>query len=201
MAVVHHAPIILASGSTIRQQMLKAVGLTFSVEPSGLDEEALVATVQHLPVAERALTLARAKAMAVSKKHPNAFVIGADQMCCIDGDVLNKPETYPNAQAQLARLSGRTHEQNCGCAIVRASEVLWESASTAKLTMRQLTDAEIRNYLAADAPLQSAGSYKFEALGRHLFTHAEGDHDVVKGLPLLALLNALHAHGAIALAA
>lgn len=201
MSVTHHAPIILASGSTIRQQMLRACGLTFSVEPSGVDEEALSAECKNLGIAEHALTLGRAKALAVAKSHPNAYVIGADQICCLDGEIFSKPGSYDNAEAQLAKLQGKTHQQQVGCVIAHKGKIVWELADAASLTMRPLTAEEIHAYIAADAPLASCGSYKFESLGRHLFSKAEGDHDVIKGLPLLPLLAALHELQVISLGA
>lgn len=196
----HYAPLILASGSVIRQQMLKSAGLHFSVEPSGVDEEALKATTAHLPTPERALVLARAKALSVAIGHPDAYTIGADQMCELDGQVFDKPGSYDAAEAQLAQLAGHTHTQHCGVVLARGEEVLWEHSFQASLTMRPLTAQEIKAYVAADAPLSSCGSYKFESLGRHLFSHAEGDQDVIKGLALLPLLQQLHLHGVIALA-
>ena len=195
----HRAPIILASGSAIRQQMLKSVGLTFSVQPSGADEEALKATIAHQTIPEQTVALAQAKALSVSIERPEAYTIGADQMCEIDGTILSKPGTYDKAEANLALLSGRTHLQHSGIVLARGEEILWSYHASASLTMRSLTAHEIRAYVAADAPLASCGAYKFEALGRHLFAHVEGDHDVIKGLPLLPLLVQLHLHGVIAL--
>lgn len=200
MAIVQHHPLILASGSTIRQQMLKACGLTFSVEISGVDEEAISATLADATPPQHALALARAKALAVAKSHPDAYVIGADQLCCLGSQIFNKPGTYDKAEAQLAQLAGKTHHQHCGCVIARGADMVWECTAEAALTMRALSKEEIRAYIAADAPLASCGSYKFESLGRHLFRSAEGDHDVIKGLPLLPLLAELHARGVIALA-
>lgn len=188
MPIKTRAPLILASGSAIRQQMLKGLGMQFSVEPSGVDEETIAAA---LPLEQRAVALAKAKALAVSKKHPEAYVIGADQMCILGSEVLSKPGTFDKAEAQLAQLAGKTHMQHCGTAIVKAGQVVWEYEDKALLTMRPLTKEEIHAYIGADAPLQSCGSYKFESLGRHLFERVEGDHDVIKGLPLIALLNKL----------
>lgn len=201
MAIIAHAPIILASGSTIRQQMLKSVGLPVSVEPSGVDEESLSATLALLPIPQRALALAKAKALAVSEKHPGAYVIGADQMCALGDTILNKPGSYESAEAQLASLAGNTHVQNCGTVIAKDGAILWEHLGTAKLTLRPLSREDIRSYIQADAPLSSCGSYKFESLGRHLFSTVEGDHDIIKGLPLQPLLNELHARGVIGFAA
>lgn len=199
MGIAHHAPIILASGSTIRQQMLKACGLTFSVEPSGVDEEALSATLKHGPVEVHALELAKAKALAVAKNHPEAYVIGADQICCLGERIFSKPGTFDAAEAQLAALQGNTHHQQVGCVIAHGSTIVWQHNASAALTMRPLRAEEIHAYIGSDAPLSSCGSYKFESLGRHLFTKAEGDHDVIKGLPLVALLTALHERKVIGL--
>ena len=201
MTIIHHKPLILASGSAARQQLLRSAGLTFSVEPSGVDEEAIAATITHLPMGERALTLARAKALKVGAKNPGAYTIGADQICAMGTEVFHKPGTHDIACAQLARLSGNTHEQHCGMVLVHQQQVVVAHAAMARLTMRALSEEEIRAYVAADAPLAACGAYHFESLGRHLFAHVDGDHDVIKGLPMVALLRELHAHGVISLGA
>ena len=195
-----HAHLILASGSTIRQQMLKAVGLTFSVIPSGVDEDALKKELAGKPMADIAMALARAKTLFVSARHPDAYTIGADQLCVLGDQIIDKPGTHARAEAQLAMLSGKTHQQNCAVVLARGSDVVWEHVGIAKLTMRSLSASEIKAYVAADAPLGSCGSYKFEELGRHLFAAVGGDHDVVKGLALVPLLAQLHALGVIGLA-
>lgn len=179
--------------------MLKSVGLNFSVQPSGVDEEMLQQSVQHLPVPEQALTLARAKALKVSETNPEAYVIGADQMCALGDRIFNKPGTLETAEAHLTALTGQIHTQNCGTVLAYQGAVSFEIAAVAKLAMRPLTPAEIRAYVMADQPTASCGAYKFESLGRHLFTYVEGDQDVIKGLALLPLLSALHALGAISL--
>lgn len=199
--ILHHAPLVLASGSTIRQQMLKACGLQFSVSVSGVDEAALKPTLADKPLPQQALALAAAKALAVSADQPDAYVIGADQICAIDGQILSKPGSYDRAEAQLKQLAGRTHQQHCAVVIAHHGAVVWKHTATVQLTMRPLDDAAIRAYVGADAPLSSCGSYKFEGLGRHLFTQVEGDFDTVQGLPMLPLLNALHTMKLIGLGA
>ena len=200
MAIAQHAPIILASGSTIRQQMLKAVGLTFSVVPSGVEEDTIKEAMKDSPVSDLAAALAAAKTLAVSTTHPEAYTIGADQICEHNGAILSKPQSYDRAEAQLASLSGQTHTQHCAMTLARGNEILWQFHDVATLIMRTLTPEEIHAYVAADAPLSSCGSYKFEGIGRHLFTRVTGDHDVVQGLALVPLLAQLHALNIIALA-
>ncbi len=197
--ITQHAPLILASGSTIRQQMLKAVGLTFSVVPSGVEEDNVKAAHVGAPIPQLALALARAKTLAVSALHPQAYTIGADQLCVHRDAILSKPVTYERAQQQLAKLAGDTHAQHSAVVLARGGEVVWEHHAHASLTMRELSEKEIHAYVAADAPLSSCGAYKFEALGRHLFAAVEGDHDVIQGLPLVPLLAALHQHGVISM--
>jgi septum formation protein len=193
------SPLILASGSSIRQQMLKALGLQFSVVPSGVEEDAIKAAMQGAAIPEIAAALAAAKTLSVSRQHPDAYTIGADQICVLEGKILSKPGTYARAEAQLAQLSGRTHQQHCAVVIARGDEILWQYHDVATLTLRTLTPAEIHAYVAADAPLSSCGAYKFEGLGRHLFARVEGDHDVIQGLALVPLLSMLHALGIIQL--
>lgn len=190
---------MLASGSTIRQQMLKAVGLHFSVVPSGVNEDAIKAEHQESAIPTLALALARAKTLAVSIEHPDAYTIGADQLCVHQGHILSKPGTYERAETQLAGLADSTHEQHSGVVLAKGSEVIWEYHAMATLTMRALSPEEIRHYVAADAPLSSCGAYKFEGLGRHLFAYVDGDPDVIQGLPLVPLLAQLHALRAISL--
>lgn len=197
MPIAQHAAIILASGSIIRQQMLKAVGLTFSVVPSGIEEDSIKARMADAPVADIALALAGAKALAVSALHPEAYTIGADQICSHHGVIFSKPGSYARAEEQLARLSGSTHEQHCAVVLARAGQLLWQHHDVAHLTMRALSPADIHAYVAADAPLSSCGAYKFEGLGRHLFASVSGDHDVIQGLALVPLLAQLHAHRVI----
>lgn len=191
-------PLILASGSAIRQQMLRSAGLQFSVEISGVPEESLKANfAPDMPPAEQALALARAKTLAVSIHNPQAVTIGADQICALQQRIFDKPGSYANAEAQLTALAGTTHQQHSAVVLARGHKILWEQVASASLTMRPLTAEQIRAYVAADAPLASCGAYHFEALGRHLFTTVDGDSDVIQGLPLQALIAALHTHGII----
>lgn len=197
--MIQHHPLVLASGSSIRQQMLKSVGLKFSVVPSGVEEDKIKEEMKGEPIPKLAAALARAKTLSVSVNHPGAYTIGADQICVLDGKALSKPGSYERAEAQLAELAGKTHQQHCAITLARGNEVIWEFHDVAELTMRPLTPAEIKAYVAADAPLSSCGAYKFEGLGRYLFAAVKGDHDVIQGLALVPLLAQLQTLGVVKL--
>ncbi len=200
MTIRQTSPLVLASGSSIRQQMLKSVGLTFSVVPSGVEEDAIKVAMKSAPIPELAAALATAKTLAVSQLEPDAYTLGADQICVLDGEALSKPGSYDRAEAQLAKLSGKTHEQHCAMTLAKGDSIIWQFHDVAQLTVRPLTPAEIHAYVAADAPLASCGAYKFEGLGRHLFARVVGDHDVIQGLALVPLLAQLQQLGVISLA-
>ncbi|MCI5050051.1 MAG: Maf family protein [Rickettsiales bacterium] len=191
----------MASGSAIRAQMLKAVGLHFSVVPSGFDEDKIKEELKDSPVPEQAMRLAVEKAKSVAKDYPDALTIGADQMCELDGQILSKPHVKEKAIEQLRLMRGKTHHQHSAVSLVRGQEVVWSYVAKASLTLRTLSDDEIEAYIEHDQPLQSCGSYRMEGMGRHLMALIEGDSDVIKGLPLTALLAELHGMGAVTLGA
>ncbi len=179
---------ILASGSQIRRAMLHDAGVEFAVIPADIDEASLRATIAGMPLTQQAEILAKEKAKAVSALHPNARVIGADQIAALDGDILTKPGTAEKACAQLARLSGNTHQQHSAVAVYHAGTCLWSHVDTAILTMRALDEAEIADYVAADNPTHSCGAYCYELGGKKLFHHVEGDYHTILGMPLTPLL-------------
>lgn len=191
-------PLVLASSSPIRAQMLKSVGLQFSVVPSNVDEGAIKEQIADAEPTHLAAELARAKCLFVSQHYPDHITIGSDQVCAMGSHIINKPMTTENAVAQLKEQSGKTHHQHSAVCIAKGDEVIFETVQTATLTMRDLSDEEITAYVHHDKPLQSCGSYKFEGMGRHLFASVEGDHDVIQGLPLIPVLLTLYQHGALA---
>lgn len=190
--ITQHCDLVLASGSAIRAQMLKAAGLNFSVVPSGVDEVAISATLQGQPPEKHAEILAREKTLFVSKQYPEHVTIGGDQICALDDTIYGKPETAEKARKQLSEMAGKIHKQISGMCVARGEEILFETVETATLTLRDLSDAEIAAYIEAEQPLKSCGSYKFEALGKHIFARVQGDASVIQGLPLIPLLSFLH---------
>jgi septum formation protein len=200
MPLICHTPLILASSSVVRQQMLAKAGLKYTIKPPGHEEAELKTTIRHLPLSEQALRLADVKAESISRANPDALVIGADQICSLAGEIFSKPGTFDNAAEQLRRLRGKTHTQTCAAVLLQQGEPIWTRVAEAHLTMHHLSDDEIDAYIRADSPISACGAYKIESLGRHLFAEISGDYDVIKGLPLIPLLTELRRLGAIALA-
>jgi len=177
--------LILASTSPYRRELMQRLQIPFRAIAPGVDEAPLKAAGGS-PV-EVAANLARAKALAVAALHPEAFVIGSDQIAAIDGQMLDKPGTLARAREQLQRLQGREHQLVTAVAIAHPGGVA-NFVDVARLCMRSLTSAEIDRYLAAEPALDCAGSYKLEGLGISLFAGISAeDHTAIVGLPLLHL--------------
>jgi len=184
-------PIILASGSESRRVMLEEAGIVFQVVTSDVDESILKEKIASLPFSEQVIELAKAKAVAVSSQYPEAFVIGGDQMCILGETIFDKPETQENAIKNLTKLSGTSHFQYSGICIYKNSLPVWEYCEYATMTMHNLSDKEIIEYVQAENPVGAAGAYKFESLGCNLFKSVKGSSYTVRGMPLLPLLNQL----------
>ena len=184
-------PIILASGSESRKQMLDEAGIAFEVNVSSADEDSIKNKISSLPFSDQVTILAKAKAEPVSIQNPNAIVIGGDQMCVLDKTLLHKPGSKEKAIESLKTLSNQKHYQHSGVCILKNNECLWEYSETVELKMHDLTEQEIINYVDIENPINAAGSYKFESLGCNLFEYVDGSSHTVRGMPLLPLLNAL----------
>jgi len=187
--------LILASASATRKALLQQAGLVFSAVPASIDERALETTAldQGADGRDVALLLAREKAMAVSRLHPDAFVIGADQTLALGTELLHKPAERAAAAAQLERLKGLTHRLHAGIVLVRNETLLWSDVQTAELTMRDFTEAEREDVLnrEGEAILSSVGGYRLEGPSIRLFETVTGDYFTILGLPLLPLLAAM----------
>lgn len=177
------APLILASTSPYRQELLKRLRLTFEVIAPGVDES------PQCPEAPAALAarLALAKAHAVAARHPGAVVIGSDQVAELDGVALGKPGHHAAAVQQLRAMSGRRVVFHTAVAVVRADRH-FEVTDLARVcaVFRNLSDPEIEHYLRADRPYDCAGSAKVESLGIALLEAVESDDPTALiGLPLI----------------
>lgn len=194
-------PIILASRSPVRADLLRNAGLSFTTVAASLDEDALRAALQADSVSPRdqADALAEAKARKVSQKRPDALVIGCDQILDLNGSILTKPSSPTAAHDQLRQLRGQTHKLHSAAVIYENTAPVWRHIGTARLTMRAFSDAYLDSYLARQGEdvCTTVGSYKLESEGIRLFNRIEGDYFTILGLPLLELLGYLSARGVI----
>lgn len=187
--------LILASSSPTRKALMEKASFSFSVVPPLVDERAIEAQALEAGADGRDLAglLARAKAEAVSRLHPDAFVIGADQTLALGTELLHKPIDREDAARQLDHLAGKTHRLHAAVALVRDGQLLWSDIETAELTMREFS-AEERDLvldIEGSAALSSVGGYRLEGPSIRLFETIKGDYFTILGLPLLPLIGAL----------
>lgn len=193
--------LILASASPSRAALLTAAGLSIGIAPADLDEGKVKdegKTANH-SAAQVAACLAFEKAKKISGQHPEAWVIGADQMLDCDGEWLDKPATMADAAATLRHLRGTTHQLLTSVSVVRSEKEHWAHTDRASLTMRDFSDSFQTAYLqkVGTAVLSSVGAYQLEGHGAQLFERIEGDYFTILGLPLLPLLAYLRQQGLI----
>ena len=200
MTPTDHETLILASGSAARAAMLSGAGVEFIVEVAGVDEDAIkMAMVGATPQA-LAVELACAKALAVSRHRPEAWVLGCDQTLSFEGGLISKAGSVAEARTRLGQMRGKTHELHSGAALARDGQVMWSGSDTARMVMRDSSDAFLDDYVAreGDAIRSCVGSYKLEGLGAQLFEAVEGDYFTVLGMPLWPVLGELRRAGVIA---
>ena len=188
-------PLTLASGSQVRAALMRAAGLEFDIAVSGVDEDAIKARHGGTPDA-LALKLAEAKARAIAR---DGLVVGADQILVCDGVLFDKPKDMDEARENLKKFRGRTHALVSGTVLLDDGKPVWSLAEQVTLTMRQFSDEFLEAYLldVGDDVLKSVGCYQLEGRGVQLFEGVNGDYFAILGLPLVPLLAALRACGAV----
>jgi septum formation protein len=186
--------IILASTSRYRQEIIARLGLPFTAVPPVCDETPLPGE----SALDTAVRLARSKARSLAANYPNALIIGSDQVALLDGQQIGKPGSFENGVAMLQWMSGRTVVFHSALALYNtASGRLQETVGITRVTLRQLTEQQIRNYLTREPDaLHCAGSAKSEGLGGALLEKVESDDpNALIGVPLFQLISMLNAEG------
>jgi septum formation protein len=193
--------LVLASASPRRQELLRAAGIPFTVQPADVDETPLAGE----PARECSERLAREKALAVWRMRPQDLVLGADTIVVVDEVILSKPVNAGDAARMLRLLSGRVHRVITGVCLVGAPA---DSAASAKekeartasettlVTMIEMTDHEIREYVETGEPMDKAGAYAIQGVASRWIPHIEGDYSNVVGLPVALVYRMLRERGA-----
>ncbi|MCR9125007.1 MAG: Maf family protein [Rhodobacteraceae bacterium] len=195
-------PIVLASGSAIRAQMLRNAAVAHEVVVARVDEGAVkdAMVADGAPARDIADALAEMKARRVSGKRPGALVLGCDQVLDLDGALISKPQDPAEAMEQLQKLRNRRHMLHSAVVIYENNAPIWRQIGTVRLTMRDFGDDWLAGYVARnwDSIRHSVGGYKLEEEGVRLFSRIDGDYFTVLGMPLLELLGYLTTRGEIA---
>ncbi|MDZ4391560.1 nucleoside triphosphate pyrophosphatase [Cypionkella sp.] len=194
-------PLLLASASPIRLQLLRNAGLEVTAQPARIDEDLIRQSLQADAATPRDIAdaLAEMKARKLAEKNPDALVLGCDQILAFRGQVFGKPETPEEARAQLTGFRGQAHQLISALVLYDGGKPIWRHMSEAKLTMRDLSDQYLDDYITRNwhALQHSVGGYKLEEEGIRLFSAIEGDYFTILGLPLLPLISYLGTRGFI----
>lgn len=194
--------LVLASASMTRRVLLEGAGVPHIVEPSRVDEDEIKISLraEGASGSDIAEVLAEAKAVYVSRRHPEKIVLGADQVLECDGATFDKPVDRNDAFSQLKTLRGKTHSLISYAVMVRGGQRIWQAVDRATLEIRRdATDEFLNAYLdaAGDDVFKGPGGYRIESLGAQLFSRVDGSHFTILGLPMMALLDFLRANGVL----
>lgn len=185
--VAEQGPLVLASGSPRRRELLASLGLAFTIDAADIDEREL----DDEDPCGYVVRLARTKAQHVAARNaPGSVVIGADTTVELDGVILGKPSDAADAAEMLGRLSGRTHRVHTGMAVAVAGrdQAVWALVTTTEVTFRVLDHSWISWYVSTGEPMDKAGAYAIQGIGGAFVARVEGNVQNVVGLPLAELL-------------
>jgi septum formation protein len=180
--------IILASKSRVRKKILEDNKIKCRVEPSNVDEDSVKESLLREKATPTIVSknLAELKANKISQKFINEVVLGADSIIDLGGEIISKPNDRAEALNILEKLNGKTHQLVSSVCISRGGSMIWNYTDKASLTMKQMSNEELKVYLAkiSDEILYSYNVYQIEGEGRSLFSKVEGDEDTIMGLPV-----------------
>ena len=190
--------IILASKSGVRKKILEDNQIKCIVEPSNVDEDSVKEGLLKEEATPTIISknLAELKANKISKKFINKMVLGADSIIDLNGEIISKPNDRAQALKILEKLNGKTHQLVSSVCISRGGSMIWNYTDKASLTMKQMSEEELKIYLAkiSDEALYAYNVYQIEGEGRSLFSKVEGDEDTIMGLPVKKIKEYLNNH-------
>ena len=180
--------IILASKSNIRKKILEENQITCRVEPSNVDEDTIKEGLLKEKITPKIVSknLAELKANKISQKFINEIVLGADSVIYLEGEIISKPNDRTEALEILKKLNGKTHQLISSVCISRGGSMIWNYTDKASLTMKDLSDLELKTYLEkiSDEALYAYNVYQIEGEGKNLFSKIKGDEATIMGLPI-----------------
>tara|TARA_B100001123_G_C15015207_1_gene909196 strand:+ start:158 stop:742 length:585 start_codon:yes stop_codon:yes gene_type:complete len=180
--------IYLASKSKIRKKILEKNGIKCVVEPANIDEDMVKKSLEKEGATPSIISknLAELKANKISEKKNGKIVLGADSVINLKGEIISKPKNREEAFKILKSLNGKDHYLISSVCISKDGRMIWNYTDKAKLTMKNMTDDEIKNYLSKikDETLYAYNVYQIEAEGKNLFSKIEGDDNTIMGLPI-----------------
>ena len=180
--------IILASKSKVRKEILDKNNIITAVEPSNVDEDEIKESLLKESASPEIISknLAELKASKVSLKNDNFLVLGADSVIDLNGELISKPKDRKEAMEILRKLNGQKHNLISSVCISKNGSMIWNYTDKAVLTMKNMTENELENYLSkiTDESLYSYNVYQIEGEGRKLFSKIEGDENTIMGLPI-----------------
>jgi septum formation protein len=183
--------IILASKSKVRKEILEKHKIRCEVKPSNIDEDIVKKTLIKKSASPEIISknLAELKANKVSINQENKIVLGADSVIDLDGELISKPESREEALTILKKLNGRKHRLISSVCISRNGFMIWNYTDKAELTMKNLSDEDLKIYLSkiSDEALYAYNVYQIEGEGRNLFSNIDGDEDTIMGLPVFKI--------------
>ena len=180
--------IILASKSGVRKKILEKNNINCEVIPANIDEGSVKESLIKENATPKIISknLAELKANKISEKKPKEFVLGADSVIDLNGELISKPKSREEAFDIIQKLNGKKHQLISSVCISKNGSMIWNATDSSNLTMKQLNSDEIKSYLKKinDKELYNYGVYQIEADGKSLFSKIEGDEDTIMGLPI-----------------
>lgn len=187
-------PLVLASGSPRRKDLLESMGLEFTIDPCSVEEPPPNSGEEPSAYAAR---MAELKSQDAAQRHPENVIIGADTVVTLDGQILSKPKDADEAVEMLTLLAGRTHQVATACCLTLPEGEMVAFTVHSEVTMRISRPDTLKAYAQSGESLDKAGGYAIQGMGAFIIEKINGSYTSVVGLPLAELAEALVSRGIV----